>query len=919
MSSSKSFNLVEYRGGFRDYQRHLLRRMESRMDESRINIVAPPGSGKIALGLELVRRIGASCIILSSTSTMQHHWGENFIAHFLPEEEKACADQYVSYRLDSPALITTVTYQDLSEIVLAQKAHDEAEKKAAEAADKVGETYVNAPFEGVNMVHLVQQYNIGTILLDEAHHLDSNWQSALETFLGVLGGEITVVSMTSTPPYDLSEESWNRYISLCGEISDEICVPELVKGGILCPHQDFVYFTSPVADEAAGILGYRLRADEAAKKAAELRFMSELNRRVTKIFNKHSGYVYSHRTPVVDLFKLLHEYGHMVNMSLYKQLTGRTRVEPLTLEDAQHAYNFLLESQTILRDNEKDQLIRVFTDHRVMEHNHVQLTTTDKIRHTIVSSVSKLSGIVSIARSESRALETDFRGIVMIDSHHEGDLGQLGGHHAPNSVNMCTTFNALHKELPELPVGCLMSQGIVLPAEVEAILRAKGIGEKDCTVVPSSVGGYALFSFAPDIHAVSAVTDLFRDGHIRILIGCAKDLGEGWDDSFVNTLILPAFSHSFNESNRMRGRVIHTDPAHPDKVAHIWHIVTVEQAYDLKSEPTLRLASRMSEPGRGINSADYYMLRRQFECFMGPNEATGELENGIDRLSSIRPPYDSEGLKQINEKMLGKVEQRKKTDELWQEAMVENTRPISEVRVPEIAKVPVLTGMNVFLLLLAAVCIIVGISQLPTVILFSYLAFLMTPDIFWVVVILLIINIAAIVWGIAFVVYMVPLLVNHLFALTSLRSLCKVLVKTLKDLGVISKDAELVMESMTDRNSLRVYLDNCSHSEQIEFHKAVAELLGPIDSPRYIMVRAGWFKRLLWRWSFACPAVIGKTDVAVKMFAKNMRMSMGTMKFQYTRRELGRKYLMYAQNYSYINNYHVTCEKRLHLLKHDRK
>jgi hypothetical protein len=554
-----------------------------------------------------------------------------------------------------------------------------------------------------------------------------------------------------------------------------------------------------------------------------------------------------------------------------------------------------------------------------MEHHHVQLTTTDKIRHTIVSSVSKLSGIVSIVRSEGKALGMGLRGIVMTGSHHEGDVKQLGENHAPNSVNMCTIFSALRNELPELPVGCLTSQGVVLPEEAEAILRGKGIKGDACTVVPSGVEGYSLFNFSPDVHTVSVVTDLFRDGYIRILIGCARDLGEGWDDSFVNTLILPAFSHSFNESNRMRGRVIHSDAAHPDKVAHIWHIVTVEQAYDLKNEPTLRLASRMSEPGRGIHSADYYMLRRQFECFMGPNEATGELENGIDRLSSIRPPYDSEGLKQINTSMLEKAEQRPKTDELWQEAMVENTRPISEVRVPEIAKVPVLTGMNVFLLLLAAVCIIVGISQLPTVILFSYLAFLMTPDIFWVVVLLLIINIAVIVWGIAFVVYMIPLLVNHLFALTSLRSLCKVLVKTLKDLGIISKDAELVMESMTDRNSLRVYLDNCTHSEQIEFHKAVAEMFGPIEAPRYIMVRAGWFKRLLWKWSFACPSVIGKTDVAVKVFAKNMRVSMGNMKFQYTRRELGRKYLMYAQNYSYIHTYHVSCEKRLHLLKHDRK
>jgi hypothetical protein len=42
------------------------------------------------------------------------------------------------------------------------------------------------------------------------------------------------------------------------------------------------------------------------------------------------------------------------------------------------------------------------------------------------------------------------------------------------------------------------------------------------------------------------------------------------------------------------------------------------------------------------------------------------------------------------------------------------------------------------------------------------------------------------------------------------------------------------------------------------------------------------------------------------------------MKFQYTRRELGRRHLMYAQNYSYVNQRGLSCEKRLHLLKRDR-
>lgn len=42
---------------------------------------------------------------------------------------------------------------------------------------------------------------------------------------------------------------WTRYIDMCGEIDEEITVPELVKEGSLCPHQDYVYFNYPTNEE----------------------------------------------------------------------------------------------------------------------------------------------------------------------------------------------------------------------------------------------------------------------------------------------------------------------------------------------------------------------------------------------------------------------------------------------------------------------------------------------------------------------------------------------------------------------------------------------------------------------------------------------------------------------------------------------
>jgi hypothetical protein len=45
---------------------------------------------------------------------------------------------------------------------------------------------------------------------------------------------------------------------------------------------------------------------------------------------------------------------------------------------------------------------------------------------------------------------------------------------------------------------------------------------------------------------------------------------------------------------------------------------------------------------------------------------------------------------------------------------------------------------------------------------------------------------------------------------------------------------------------------------------------------------------------------------------------MGSMKFQYTRRDPGRKYLIFARNKSYLNVRDTLCEKRIHLLKNER-
>ena len=213
---SELFSRVSFRGSFRSYQQAVLDESEGYLADKKLHIVAAPGSGKTVLGLELIRRVDAPTLILSPSVTVRQQWGERFAELFLPEGEKL--EDYVSDTLGSPAPICSITYQALH---------------AASRPDETGEP---------RWKRAVRDMQIGTLCLDEAHHLRSEWQKSLEALLDELGGSVTVIALTATPPYDSTPAEWARYRRVCGEIDAEIFVPELVAQKTLCPHQDYVYF-----------------------------------------------------------------------------------------------------------------------------------------------------------------------------------------------------------------------------------------------------------------------------------------------------------------------------------------------------------------------------------------------------------------------------------------------------------------------------------------------------------------------------------------------------------------------------------------------------------------------------------------------------------------------------------------------------
>ena len=252
---------MKFNGTFRDYQQRVIDNSDQYLKDGKINIVAAPGSGKTVLGLELIRKLGKPCIIFSPTAAIREQWGYRLRDLFL--EDKADFPLLFSSDPHDIKPITSITYQSLYTAVA------KISEKSEEGID----------CSDMDIFKAVKENGIKTICLDEAHHLKNEWQKALEKFINGLNSDVKIISLTATPPYDSDASEWERYINVCGEIDEEIFIPELVAQNTLCPHQDYVYFNFPSSQEAETIKAHRQNAAAALDEMGKLGFWEEISKK----------------------------------------------------------------------------------------------------------------------------------------------------------------------------------------------------------------------------------------------------------------------------------------------------------------------------------------------------------------------------------------------------------------------------------------------------------------------------------------------------------------------------------------------------------------------------------------------------------------------------------------------------------------
>ena len=859
----QNFDTITFHGRFRDYQQRVLNHAPKYLRDGKLHIVAAPGSGKTVLGLELIRRQGKPCLILSPTTAIREQWGKRFKDLFLTPDD-SFEDLY-SGDLHRVALVNSITYQAL------YTAMEKVTLADAEDTD----------LSDLDIFAEMRAHGIGTVCLDEAHHLKNEWQKALEVFIAKLDKDITVISLTATPPYDAEGSEWERYIAVCGEIDEEIFVPELVGQRTLCPHQDYVYFNYPTADEVAVFDTFRENAVEGVESLREHPCMGIL----ADILNGERDYeaLFSSAKEYIALCVLLTHYGYELKPRLIRELTAGRGLPRFRMEYAEQAIRFLVEGD-ILNDEDKETMVTILRRKGLTDKRRVVLTLNERLRRTLLSSVGKLKSIATITESEYATMGQSLRMLVLTDYIKKEYLHRIGTEEAFESVNIVSIFETLRR-LPDPPaIGVLSGTLVILPDTVD-------LSELSLKYTRTPIGdtGYSEVSFAGHSHkAVDAVSRLFGEGKVQVLIGTKSLLGEGWDSPCINSLILASFVGSFVLSNQMRGRAIRMDPGNPDKASNIWHLVTVEPPHLLKEKKAEQWAAYLNRDDNLLYSCDFDMLKRRFDSFMGPHYETGVIEGGIERLTAIKPPFDREGIERINRDMLALSRDRSRIAALWTGEVGAHKFEVSvETAVPEEARVPVFTFGNCLLplILMTAEVGLLGLLWYPIV-------HGNTPLTVFMVAAMVALSVA--LWS--------PLkkLILHANPARSMKTLGIAVYKTLRDCDLISPSAKV--EAVQDKNLyvVRLYLRNASVHDQNRFNTAMAELLSPIENPRYLLIKKTRAGRYVYEQSYACPTILGKKKEYVETLAEHLKRDTGDFEVVYTHREEGRRLILTCRKRAYI-------------------
>ena len=285
----------------RDYQQSLLDRLHPD-DGSTLHLLAPPGSGKTLMGLELAVRNGRRALVLVPTTVIGAQWIHQARKLFIspavgsPSVTGSVGTHLPSARPEQAAEaadLTVLTYQSLAAVGsspawsdaarshwLTELTADGRSAGSAEAwlkrleadnpraynrglrsrattirrqVDELDDDAIDSilgPGARARLDALITA-GVATIVLDECHHLKAHWAIVVHYLVRRLkqaGLSPTLIGLTATEPSG-EDRSARRYRALLGDVDAEVPVPAVIRAGHLAPCRQLAWFTLPSTEE----------------------------------------------------------------------------------------------------------------------------------------------------------------------------------------------------------------------------------------------------------------------------------------------------------------------------------------------------------------------------------------------------------------------------------------------------------------------------------------------------------------------------------------------------------------------------------------------------------------------------------------------------------------------------------------------
>lgn len=691
---------LRLRGELRPYQQLALAAFEADRAAGRrsTHLVAPPGSGKTVIGLEIVRRLDRPALVLAPTATIAAQWADKlslftdspagFLApsgplHVLTYQSicqtsdpggalrAAAEEQLIAERATATGTSTAAVRAEVDGFT--GTARDRFERdvsaeiaRAKRAAVKGDATALAAgallSASARMRVDELAGAGVGTLLLDECHHLASLWGYLVRATISELP-DVHVIGLTATSPSELTGDDAALYASILGPVDFQIPTPAVVRDGHLAPYQELAYFTTPLESERAWLDERHVRFAElrdrlqepAAPGEEDLAFSPWV---IGRIRYRDTG----DGAARVPFSTLVARRPELARAGLRYLASGGLELpddaprgegwrEPPTLDDwlvliSDYAVGCLRAHPGEAAERRLGELQAGLRDLGfVLTRQGIRRGGSD-VDRVLTSSAAKPIGAIEVLAAEAEARGDRLRAAVLCDAEQ--------GERQPEGSPLALTggargvLRALGEDLRTAALRPLLVTGQVLgclPDDAEAMRVALGAADI------ASADGLALLT-RPGWESrdwVTAAGAALAAGTTQLVVGTRGLLGEGWDAPSLNVVVDLTTVAADVSVRQMRGRALRLDPQDPEKLASNWDVVCVA-------------------PDLARGTADYARFVRRHTHLHAPCE-DGSIESGVSHVHALLSPYQppaEEMLEQLNREGVARAEDRDGARARWQ-------------------------------------------------------------------------------------------------------------------------------------------------------------------------------------------------------------------------------------------------------------